>query len=149
MASWWRSNLTTTGNNTFMGGEIKMKNKGTLGSLQNVFSSFSLLNILWILFFLLLLFPSRFSSAADDASSRLCCHMIPQVIVTPVCWIFYLHLSALSMVLKTICYRGCLFLLLSSSSPSKWKTSTTSWHRLLIIWQFCVPLFSSVKVSYR
>lgn len=25
MASWWRSNLTTTGNNTFMGGEIKMK----------------------------------------------------------------------------------------------------------------------------
>jgi hypothetical protein len=41
--------------NTFMGGEIKMKNKkGTLRSFQNVFSSFSLLNILWILFLLLL-----------------------------------------------------------------------------------------------
>lgn len=108
MASWWRSNLTTRGNNTFMGGEIKMKNKkGTLRSLQNVFSSFSLLNILWIL--LLLLIVVAFLLLMMLPFGTVHCHMIPQVIVTPVSWIFYLHQRARSMVLKTICYISFVF----------------------------------------
>lgn len=79
------------------------------------------------------------AAAAADVSFRVCYHMIPQVIVTPVLLNFlfatersrwYLRQSAV----MAFCFRYSHFVV---DFRCRLKRSTMSWQRLLIIWQFC------------